>query len=90
MLFRSGKAVFHLDVTAGVLGPLVEGKAEEPDIILSCSYDTALSVISGAQTSDEIFMTGALKVEGDHARWLLGLREARAAALGVLAPITDS
>jgi len=85
-----GKVVFHLDLAGGVFGSLVQGKAPEPDITLSCSYDTALSVLAGEQTPEVVFMTGALKVEGDHARWLLGLREARAAALGVLAPITDS
>jgi len=83
-----GKVVFHLDLTAGEFGSFGQGKADDPDIILSCSYDTALSVVSGDQTPEVVFMTGALKVEGDHALWLLGLRPAREAALQVLAPIT--
>ena len=85
-----GKMIFHLEIAAGRIGSLHQGKAGEADITVSCSYDTALSMISGEQTADAVFMTGALKVEGDHALWLLGLRAIRDAAFEVLGPITDS
>ncbi len=84
-----GKVTLHARVTDGVVDEVAVGKVDAPDIVLSCSYDTALDVVRGVQTADAIFMNGALKVEGDHAGWLLELRDLRAGALAALGPITD-
>ncbi len=83
------KLTFHAEVVDGVIASLEQGKAADPDVTLSCSYDTALSVISGEQSPEVIFMSGALKVEGNHALWLMDLRETRGAALGVLGALTN-
>lgn len=85
-----GKLTFHAEISDGMVASLQQGKAADPDIILSCSYDTALAAISGEQSPEAIFMSGALKVEGNHAFWLMDLRETRAAALRVLAEMTDA
>ncbi len=85
-----GKVTFNAGITNGVISSLELGKHTHPAVVLSCSYDTALAVISGIETTDGAFMTGALKVEGDHAGWLLDLRPVREAALTLIRPLTDS
>ncbi len=75
-----GKVSLHTVIADGAITAVVAGRAVKPDITVTVSYDDALGLINGTETSDAIFMRGDLKVEGAHAVWLFDLRDLRAAA----------
>jgi len=79
-----GKVTFRAVIRGGVVTELSAGKAEAPDVVVSCSYEQFLDVLEGRKTPDVAFMDASWKVEGDHKRWLLDLRPVRVAALDVL------
>lgn len=79
-----GKVTFHAVVEGGVVTELAVGKASEPDVLISCSYDQFLDVVEGRKSTDVAFMDASWKIEGDHKRWLIDLRPVRAAVLGAL------
>lgn len=79
-----GKVTFHAVVEGGVVTELGLGKATDPDIVISCSYEQFLDVVEGRKTADVAFMDASWKVEGNHKRWLLDLRPVREAVLDAL------
>ncbi len=84
-----GKVGVVVTVSTGRVTSVEPGKIADPDITVSLAYDEALAILSGEITADASFMRGAVKVEGDHASWLLDLRDLRAAAIGSLVDLID-
>lgn len=72
-----GKINAAVIVEDGRIVSVEPGKVIDPDITVSLTYDEALAIASGKTTADESYMRGATKVEGDHAAWLLDLRDVR-------------
>ena len=82
-----GKTTTGVAVEGGKVATITPGKSAAPDVVISLKYDDAVSILNGELTPDVAYMNAALKVEGDHKRWLLDLRETRAAAIAALAPV---
>lgn len=83
-----GKVTFHAVIDSGVVNELMVGKAADADIVVSCSYDAFVDVLDGTKSADAAFMDASFKVEGDHKRWLIDLRDVRRAALSALADVS--
>jgi len=83
----AGKMTIGVTVENGRVTSIVPGKSADPDVVVSTKYDTALKLLTGEMSSDAAFMTGALKVEGAHARWMLDLRPSRIAAVDALTSV---
>ncbi|MEQ8840473.1 MAG: SCP2 sterol-binding domain-containing protein [Acidimicrobiales bacterium] len=83
----AGKATIGVAIDEGRVVSLHHGKSADPDVVISLTYDAALRILTNEMSSDAGFMSGALKVEGAHERWLLDLRTVRAAAIIALAPV---
>jgi len=80
-----GRVVLGVVVERGRVTDLVSGRVANPDCKVSLSQEMSCGLLAGTVDTDYAFMTGGLKVEGDHALWLIGLREVRAAAIEALA-----
>lgn len=83
----SGKATIGVTIVDGRVTSITAGKSADPDLVVSMKYDIALAILRGEMSADAGYMNGALKVEGAHARWMLDLRDVRAAAITALAPV---
>jgi len=79
-----GKIVLGLTVDGGVAVSLKSGRISKPSCKISLSADTAGQILDGALDVDVAYMRGVIKVEGDHALWLVGMRPWRKAALAAL------
>ena len=73
-----GKVRFHLVWTDGVLTEAALGKVADPDISVQAKAPEALKILTGDMSPDVGYMQGRLKVDGDHRRLLIDLREWRA------------
>lgn len=73
-----GKVRFHLVWTDGVLTEAALGKIAGPDISVQAKAPEALKILTGDMSPDVGYMQGRLKVDGDHRRLLIDLREWRA------------
>ena len=73
-----GKVQVHVVVRSGRVTSIEPGKHREPDCIVSLAHPEAVALFSGELTPDVAFMSGRVKVEGDHRVWLLDLRPVRA------------
>lgn len=82
-----GKVTVGVTVADGRVTGIDEGRSSEPDVVVSGSYETFASILSGESSADAGYMNGALKVEGAHAQWLLDLRAIRLAAVDLLGPL---
>ena len=80
-----GKIVLGLSIERGVAASLEPGRITKPSCKISLSADTAGQILGGDLDVDVAYMRGALKVEGDHALWLVGMRAWRQAALTAIA-----
>jgi putative sterol carrier protein len=83
----AGKTTIGVAVKDGQVASIVSGKSADPDVVISMKYDAAVKLLTGEMSSDAAFMTGALKVEGAHERWMLDLRPARIAAIDALSSV---
>ena len=83
---RSQASISSGSVPGRVTG-IAEGRSADPDVVVSGSYETFASILSGESSADAGYMNGALKVEGAHAQWLLDLRAVRLAAVDALGPL---
>jgi len=81
----NGRVTIGVVISGGRITDLVSGRVADPDCKVSLSHEMVNRLIDGTVDSDFAFMTGGLKVEGDHALWLIGLRDLRAAAIEALA-----
>jgi putative sterol carrier protein len=83
----AGKTTIGVTVENGRVTSIVPGKSADPDVVISMKYDAAVKLLTGEMSGDVAFMTGALKVEGAHERWMLDLRPSRVAAVDALASV---
>jgi len=79
-----GKVVLGLSVVDGRFDVLDVGRVSKPSCKISLSIETATEILDGSLDVDVAYMRGALKVEGDHALWLVAMRPWRQAALSAL------
>jgi len=79
-----GKTVLGLTLEKGVVVALEAGRISKPSCKISLSTDTAEQILSGSLDLDVAYMRGAIKVEGEHALWLIAIRPWRKAALVAL------
>jgi putative sterol carrier protein len=83
----AGKTTIGVAVKDGQVASIVSGKSADPDVVISMKYDAAVKLLTGEMSGDVAFMTGALKVEGAHERWMLDLRPSRIAAIDALSSV---
>jgi putative sterol carrier protein len=83
----AGKTTIGVAVKDGQVTSIMSGKSASPDVVISLKYDVAVKLLTGEMSGDAAFMTGALKVEGAHERWMLDLRPSRLAAVDALASV---
>ncbi len=84
-----GKFVAAAEIADGRLAEVSVGRATKPDCRLSLSHDLLSDIVDGSVDVDVAYMTGDVKVEGDHALWLVdfnGLNAQIMAALLDLVP----
>ncbi len=79
-----GKQLFGVVVSEGTVTDFEVGKLSDPDCKVSLSQETFAEILGGSVSPEVAFMSGSLKVEGDHAIWLVGLRRVRTQALRAL------
>ena len=84
-----GKLHVAVIIEGGRVVDVVADRLDDPPITCTLTYDEACAIVTGETTADAAFMRGAIKVEGAHAVWLLGLRGLRAAALPAIATLID-
>lgn len=85
-----GKTTIAVRFVDGRVESVGLGRSTDVEVTISLSFDTAVAVLESRLSTDAAFMNGSLKVEGDYPSWLLGLRDARTAALAALAPVVDA
>ncbi len=73
-----GKVRFHLTWTDGVLTEAALGKVPDPQIQVQAKAPEALEILRGEMSPDVGYMQGRLKVDGEHRRLLIDLRDWRA------------
>lgn len=83
----AGKLTIAATLADGRVTAMHAGTSPDPDLVVSLDYDTGLAILAGELTSDAGYMSGAIKVEGAHERWMLELRPVRIAAIEALAPV---
>ncbi|MXW58052.1 MAG: hypothetical protein F4124_12125 [Acidimicrobiia bacterium] len=69
-----GKVRYHTVIRDGRLVEMGSGKLDDADVNIVYKYADAQAEISGGDHPDLAYMTGRMKLEGDYARWVFGLR----------------
>lgn len=69
-----GKVRYHAVVRGGQLVEMTSGKLADADVNIIYKYADAKAEVSGGDHPDLAYMTGRMKLEGDYARWVFGLR----------------
>ena len=69
-----GKVRYHAVISDGRLAEMGSGKLDDADVNIVYKYADARAEISGGDHPDLAYMTGRMKLEGDYARWVFGLR----------------
>ena len=69
-----GKVRYHAVIRDGRLAEMASGKLADADVDIVYKYADARSEISSGDHPDLAYMTGRMKLEGDYARWVFGLR----------------
>lgn len=69
-----GKVRYHAVIRDGRLVAMALGKLDDADVNIVYKYSDARAEISGGDHPDLAYMTGRMKLEGDYARWVFGLR----------------
>ena len=69
-----GKVRYHAIIRDGRLAEMASGKLADADVNIVYKYADARAEISGGDHPDLAYMTGRMKLEGDYARWVFGLR----------------
>ena len=69
-----GKVRYHLVIRDGRLVEMATGKLADADVSIIYKYADAQAEVSGGQHPDLAYMSGRMKLEGDYARWVYGLR----------------
>lgn len=69
-----GKVRYHAVIRGGRLVEMASGKLADADVNITYKYADAKTEVSGGDHPDLAYMTGRMKLEGDYARWVFGLR----------------
>ena len=69
-----GKVRYHAVIRGGRLVEMASGKLADADVNIIYKYADARTEVSGGDHPDLAYMTGRMKLEGDYARWVFGLR----------------
>lgn len=69
-----GKVRYHAVIRGGRLVGMTSGKLADADVNIIYKYADAKAEVSGGDHPDLAYMTGRMKLEGDYARWVFGLR----------------
>ncbi len=69
-----GKVRYHAVIRGGRLVEMALGKLADADVSIIYKYADAKAEVSGGDHPDLAYMTGRMKLEGDYARWVFGLR----------------
>ena len=69
-----GKVRYHAVIRDGRLVEMAAGKTADADVNIVYKYADARAEVAGGQHPDLAFMSGRMKLEGDYARWVYGLR----------------
>lgn len=72
-----GKVQVRMEMRSGRITGLAVGKHDDPGCTVTLSYADAVALFAGDLRPEVAFMTGRVKVEGDHRIWLLDLRPVR-------------
>ncbi len=69
-----GKVRYHAIIRDGRLVEMAEGRRADAEVGIVYRYEDARAEVAGADHPDLAFMTGRMKLEGDYAHWVYGLR----------------
>ena len=69
-----GKVRYHAVIRDGRLVEMAAGKLADADVSIVYKYADACAEIAGGEHPDLAFMSGRMKLDGDYARWVYGLR----------------
>ncbi|MCY4194399.1 MAG: hypothetical protein OXF04_08920 [bacterium] len=69
-----GRVRYHAVIRDGCLAQMASGKLPDADVSVVYRYADACAEISGGEHPDLAYMRGQMKLEGDYARWVYGLR----------------
>jgi len=69
-----GKTRYHLVVHNGRMVEIAPGKADNADVGIVYKYADACAEVAGGQHPDLAYMSGRMRLEGEYARWVFGLR----------------
>ena len=69
-----GKVHYHTVIRAGRLVEMSSGKLADAEVGIVYKYNDARAEVAGGDHPDLAFMSGRMKLEGEYARWVYGLR----------------
>lgn len=69
-----GKVRYHAVIRGGRLVEMASGKLADADVSIVYKYADACAEVTGGEHPDLAFMAGRMKLEGDYAQWVYGLR----------------
>jgi putative sterol carrier protein len=72
-----GKVQVRAAVRSGRITELAVGRHDDPDCTVTLSYADAVALFLGELGPEVAFMSGRVKIEGDHRIWLLDMRPMR-------------
>ncbi len=69
-----GKVRYHTVIRDGRLVEMALGKLADAEVGIVCKYADARAEVAGGEHPDLAYMSGRMKLEGEYARWVYGLR----------------
>ena len=69
-----GKVRYHAVIRDGRLVEMASGKLAEAEVGIVYKYADARAEVAGGEHPDLAYMSGRMKLEGEYARWVYGLR----------------
>ena len=69
-----GKVRYHTVIRDGRLVEMALGKLADAEVGIVYKYSDARAEVAGGEHPDLAYMSGRMKLEGEYARWVYGLR----------------
>lgn len=69
-----GKIRYHAVIRDGRLVEMASGKLADAEVGIVYKYADARAEVAGGEHPDLAYMSGRMKLEGEYARWVYGLR----------------
>ena len=69
-----GKVRYHTVIRDGRLVEMALGKLADAEVGIVYKYADARAEVAGGEHPDLAYMSGRMKLEGEYARWVYGLR----------------